>query len=54
MDYHHVGECLKPVTLHLKRTPPERTRPAAELGFQNFIASLMAKAIAVAKNKDVD
>ena len=26
--------------------------PAAELGFQNFIASLMAKAIAVAKSEE--
>jgi hypothetical protein len=26
--------------------------PAAELGFQNFIASLLAKAMAVAKSKE--
>jgi hypothetical protein len=28
------------------------TEPAAELGFQNFVASLMAKAIAVAKSEE--
>jgi hypothetical protein len=58
--YRTPSECIRHVTSSLCRAFLRDTRgdqglytePTAELGFQNFVATLMAKAIAVAKSEE--